>query len=40
MKVPIVYIISAIIAIAIVGGIAYAIIASDLPDWLKFWLLR
>lgn len=40
MRGTIVYIISAIIAIAVVAGIVYAIIASDLPDWLKFWLLR
>lgn len=40
MKITIVYIISVIITIAIVVGIAYAISVSNLPEWFKFWLLK
>lgn len=40
MKGTIVYIISVVVAIAAVIGIAYAIAVSDLPEWFKFWLLK
>lgn len=37
---PIIYILAIISLLAISIGCAYAIAASDLPFWFKFWLLR
>ena len=34
------YLIIAAVIISIPLGIAYLISVSDLPEWLKFWLLR
>lgn len=33
-------IITIVITFAIIGVLVYLIITSDIPDWLKFWLLR
>lgn len=36
----VVYVLAAVISIAISVGIAYWIAVSDMPEWLKFWLLK
>ena len=33
-------IITVVITFAIIGVLVYLIGTSDMPDWLKFWLLR
>lgn len=36
----VIYVLVAVISIAISVGIAYWIAVSDMPEWLKFWLLK
>ena len=36
----VIYVLVAVIIIAISVGIAYWIAVSDMPEWLKFWLLK
>ena len=36
----ILYLVIAVITIAVSIGMAYWIAVSDMPEWLKFWLLK
>lgn len=34
------YVVLVVIALALSFGLTYVIATSDMPDWLKFWLLK